>query len=150
MRRCFNWGGFAVAVVVFLSACLIWPVGLLIDWWQVRSRPSQPRLARLARLWAGTTVAVNLVAIVVVTVTLSRVAQPSVATEFQAGLPWMLKRTIDVATLAAALSLAVPAFAVLAWIRHYWTLTSRVQYSLLATACLAYVWFCSFWNLIGF
>ena len=72
------------------------------------------------------------------------------ATEFQTGLPETLTAIIAVATVFAAFSLAVPVFAVLAWIRHYWSLSARMYFSLLAVACLAYVWFCNSWNLIGF
>ncbi len=146
----FQLGMFAAVVVVFLSACVAWLGESLIRCWRRRKPPAQPRLARLARFWAGTTIAVNLFAIFVVVLTLSRVAQPSVATEFQVGLPTMLELTIAVATVFAALSLVVPAFAVLAWIRQYWSFAGRVHFSLVATACLAYVWFCSFWNMIDF
>ena len=92
----------------------------------------------------------NLLAILMVILTLSRVSRPSVATEFQTGLPKSLTAIMAVATLVAALSLATPVFAALAWIKHYWSLSARMYFSLLAMACLAYVWFCNFWNLIGF
>ena len=81
---------------------------------------------------------------------LSRVTEPSVATEFQTGLPPMLRVTIAVATVFAALSLVVPVFAILAWVKRYWSVSARVHFSLLAIVCLAYVWFCTFWNLVGF
>ncbi|MEX0676328.1 MAG: serine hydrolase domain-containing protein [Pirellulales bacterium] len=146
----FHLGLLAVVVLVFLSACLVWPSEFLIRRWRRRELPPQPMLARLAWLWTCATCAVNLFAILMVILTLSRVTQPSVATEFQTGLPQALKAIIAVATMFAALSLAVPAFAVLVWIRHYWSFSARMYFSLLAMACLAYVWFCNFWNLIGF
>ena len=146
----FQLGVFAAAVAIFLSACVVWPSGILVGRWRGRETQPQPRLARLARVWAGTTVVVNLVAVFLVAVTLSRVTQPSVAVEFQPGLPRMLALTIDVATVFAALALAVPVLAVVAWVRRYWTFAGRVHYSLLAAASLGYVWFCSVWKLINF
>jgi hypothetical protein len=146
----FHMGLLAAVVLAFLSVCVVWPSELLIRLWRRRETPPQPRLARVAWFWTGMTCTVNLFAILMVTLTLLQVTRPSVATEFQTGLPATLTTLIAVATAFAAFSLAVPAFAVLAWVRHYWSFSTRMYFSLLAVACLAYVWFCNSWNLIGF
>ena len=144
----FHLGMLAAVIVIFLSACAAWPGEFLIRRWRRSEPPPQPRLARIAWFWACASCAVNLLAIFVIVLTMSRVAYPSVAVEFQAGLPRTLTVVIAVATLFAALSLAVPVFAVMAWIKGYWSVSARVYFSSLAMACLAYVWFASFWNLI--
>jgi hypothetical protein len=144
----FHLGLLAFAVLVFGSVCLAWPGRLLVRLW--RERPSQPALARLAWAWTGATCAVNLLAIFAITLVLSSVARPSVATEFQTGLPFVLRGIIWIATVSAALSLAVPAFAVVAFLKRYWSIPARLHVALAAMACLAFVWFGTYWHLFAF
>jgi CubicO group peptidase (beta-lactamase class C family) len=146
----FQLGLLALVVLLFLSACVVWPGRTLAHRWRRREAPSQTTLARIAWHWTGITCALNLFVILMIGATLSRVERPSVAAEFQTGLPPALTATIGLATLLVAFSLAVPAFAALAWVKRYWSFSARAYVSLLAMACLAHVWFCSFWNLVAF
>lgn len=141
-------GMMACAIVVLLSASVGWSLAYSYD--RLRRRPSQqPAMARLARLWAGAAGAANGGVVLIVGFMLLRVELPSVATDFQVGLPRLLIATIACGTLSGVLSLGVLAFAALAWVKGYWSLTGRVHYSLVAVASLAYLWFCNDWNLIG-
>jgi hypothetical protein len=141
----------ALVISAFVSVCVACPCA-----WLLRRRrggelaSSQGKLARIAWQWTCVTCTANLLAIGAVMVTLSRVARPSVAVEFQTGLPQSLTALMGVGTVFAVLSLGAPVFAALAWIKRYWSFWARTYFSLLALACLVYVWFCNFWNLIGF
>jgi CubicO group peptidase (beta-lactamase class C family) len=138
----------ALVVLVFGSVCLVWPAEFLVRRWR-REPAAQPALARLAWAWTGAACTVNLVGILAVAFVLSFVTRPSVATEFQTGLPLTLRGIIDIATVAAALSLAVPAFALVAFFKRYWSIAARLQVALAALACLAFAWFGTFWRLFA-
>jgi hypothetical protein len=50
-------------------------------------------------------------------------------------------------TVLAAASVACTA---LAWKDRYWNIAARVHYTLVTLAALAFVWWLSYWNLLGF
>ncbi|MGA9397340.1 MAG: serine hydrolase domain-containing protein [Anaerolineaceae bacterium] len=52
--------------------------------------------------------------------------------------------------IAAILIVPLLVLAVLSWKNRYWGVASRVHYSLMAVAALAFVWFLNYWNLLGF
>jgi hypothetical protein len=56
-----------------------------------------------------------------------------------------------VAWLAAAV-LTVPliGLSVLAWKNRTWGIGSRIHYTLISIAAVAFVWFLNYWNLLGF
>jgi hypothetical protein len=52
--------------------------------------------------------------------------------------------------VAAVLTVPLLVFTVLAWKNQLWGVASRVHYTLVTAAALAFVWFLSYWNLLGF
>jgi hypothetical protein len=44
----------------------------------------------------------------------------------------------------------LPIFAVLAWKDGYWSRLGRMHYTLLTAVVLAFTWWLSYWNLLGF
>ena len=65
------------------------------------------------------------------------------------GVPVFLKILLVLPLMAALLAIGVLVFTVLAWKRKYWTVYGRVHYTLVFLAALAFFWFLSFWNLLG-
>ncbi len=60
---------------------------------------------------------------------------------------WSFVRPASVIT--ACLAVATFAFAALAWAKNSGPLLGRIYFTVLAVADLAFVWFLSFWNLLG-
>jgi hypothetical protein len=52
--------------------------------------------------------------------------------------------------IAAILTPLLVMFAVLSWKNRNWGIASRIHYSLVTVASLAFIWFLSYWNLLGF
>lgn len=50
----------------------------------------------------------------------------------------------------AILALALPVFAVLAWLKGWWKNSTRVHYTLVTLAVFAGIWWAHYWNLLGF
>ncbi len=144
----FYLGLLTVTVLAFLSACMAWPIRAIARRWRRHDSSPQSIAARLIWPWAGVTSAVNLAALGVIALTLARTELPSVANEFQTGLPWTLVATISVARACAALSLALPCLVTWGWIRGLWSWPARVHFSILSMATISYIWFCIAWNLI--
>jgi hypothetical protein len=128
----------AGCVVLFLSALLVWPIAALIA---RRKAAPQPRGAGLARwlLWGIS--ALDLLFLVLFVVSLQDLTLfPTSLTKIALGL----------ALLAAGLTLAALACTALAWRRGYWGIVGRTYYTLVTLGGLAFIWFLSQWNLLGF
>jgi CubicO group peptidase (beta-lactamase class C family) len=134
----FHYGLLGGSVALFLSALLLWPLGWVING---RKRPPQPLAARLARGlgWATSALFMLFLGLLVSDlVDLSR-------------FPTALTTAAMVAALAAAaLTAGMAVYAALAWRRGFWGVVGRAHYSLLTIGALAFVWFLSYWNLLGF
>ena len=131
-------------LLVFFSACLVWPVSSLIR--RLRKQPSSaPRAARLARLLAGFISALNLVFLVGLNLAAVRMGQ-----EFVYGMPPLVIALLCIPLLTTLLTALLPIWTVFAWKDKYWSLVGRLHYSLITLAALAYIPFLSYWNLLGF
>jgi hypothetical protein len=56
---------------------------------------------------------------------------------------------LGLGVLSAALTAAALVYTVLAWMNRYWGIASRLYYTLVTVAALAFVWFLNYWNLLG-
>lgn len=66
------------------------------------------------------------------------------------GVPTMMKIILYLPYLAALLTFFVLLYTLIAWKNKYWTFCSRIHYTLLFPASLAFLWFLYYWNLFGF
>ena len=129
-----------VVVFVFALSLLLWPGGLLLP--KHRRRANGPRLAGAARLLAALVAALDLAFLAALGIALETV-------NFVYGVPWWFTALLVIPNVTAVLSLSLPALVAAAWWRRYWTVGGRLRYSVTATAALAFVWFCAYWNLLG-
>jgi len=131
-----------LSVILFLTAALGWPVGALGR--VVCRRPRFGNLApRAARWLAGGMSALFLLFLVGLAVALSDLEQ------FFYGVPSVFKISLTFSVAAAVLAVGVLVFTLLAWRKKYWTGCSRVHYTLVFLAALAFLWLLNFWNLLG-
>jgi len=108
-----------------------------------KAATSPPAAARAARWTAWFFAVLNLVFLLVLALTLSDIGNVIF------GLPDWLAALFFVPWLAAVLAAALVVFAVLAWVRGWWTVWGRLLYTLLALLSAGYVWFLWYWNLLG-
>jgi hypothetical protein len=134
----------AICALVFLSACIIWPLGALLG--RVRHEPDAGTKERgVPRLLAGAASALNLVFIAGF-VLIMPTAMGAIYTE----VPPDLVALLCIPLAAAALTAGSIACAVLAWKRRYWSIAGRLHYTLVTLAGVAFILFLNHWNLLGF
>ncbi len=65
------------------------------------------------------------------------------------GVSLVYKIVLGLGVLAAALTIGVLAYTMLAWKNGYWSTVYRAYYTLVTVAAVAFVWFLNYWNLLG-
>jgi CubicO group peptidase (beta-lactamase class C family) len=65
------------------------------------------------------------------------------------GVSMIEKMVLGLGVLAAVLTAAALVYTVLAWKNNYWSTATRVYYSLVTVAAVAFVWFLNYWNVLG-
>ncbi len=65
------------------------------------------------------------------------------------GVSMIYKIVLGVGVLSAVLTLGALLYSVLAWKNSYWGIATRVHYTLVTVAAVAFVWFLNYWNLLG-
>ena len=65
------------------------------------------------------------------------------------GVSMIYKVVLGVGVLAAVLTVGALIYSVLAWKNSYWGIATRVHYTLVTAAAVAFVWFLNYWNLLG-
>lgn len=132
----------AFLLLAFLSV-LLWPLIFLLR--RGRQSPGlEPATAFRARLLAGLLAGLNLLFLVGVGWVVIQAQRLGVTT-----IPGYLNALLVIPLLTAILAFVLLAQAVQAWRRRWWSLAARLHYSLLAAAGLLFVWFASYWNLLG-
>jgi CubicO group peptidase (beta-lactamase class C family) len=130
-------------LLAFLSV-LVWPARALIR--RLRGQRGQAsRLSMWSRVLAGVLGGLNLIFLLGLGAGIAY-SMKTMAPEIPAYFPALLV----VPLLTAALAPAVLVLAVLAWRTHTWSLGGRLHYSLVALAGWLFLWFASYWNLLGF
>jgi hypothetical protein len=56
---------------------------------------------------------------------------------------------LGLGVLSAVLTAGALVYTVLAWKNRYWGIASRLYYTLVTVAAVAFVWFLNYWNLLG-
>jgi len=65
------------------------------------------------------------------------------------GTPLISKIVLGLGVLSAVLTVGALVYTVMAWKNGYWGIASRVYYTLVTIAAIAFVWFLNYWNLLG-
>jgi pimeloyl-ACP methyl ester carboxylesterase len=127
--------GRGLILLLLLSAVVVWPATALLRRLRRRPASTMPAVAKRARLLAGFTALLGIAFVLALGALIAATAQDNAfllgfGVPVSAGpiflLPWLLM----IGTIGVVL------FAVVAWARHWWTLTGRLHYSLVALACV--------------
>lgn len=65
------------------------------------------------------------------------------------GVSTLYRAVLGLGVLSAALTVGALVYTARAWKEGYWGMTGRAYYTLVTAAAVAFVWFLSFWNLLG-
>jgi hypothetical protein len=141
----FHLGLLGLSLVLFLAAVIAYPArGLGRRYYRQAYPPAVPPTplgARLALWTAWVFALLSLVFWVTFTLIMSDL------NSLVFGLPPAVNALMVAPYILAVLVVGMLVFAVLAWVKKYWTLTGRIFYTLLALAAVAHVWFLNYWNL---
>src|SRR5690606_40318261 len=124
----------AVAVILFLSLL----VSLFYHW---RADRAGARRARIARLVLGLAAGLNLLFLILVAIALG-----SGEARLIYGFPTLFKVALALPLLALPLTVAALVFAVFAWRDGYWGRVTRIHFTLVALAAVAFLWSLHSWN----
>lgn len=129
------------SVLIFLSVI---PVAAIRA---IRNRRSSDRKSTPPGAHAGywLILVISVLNLLLVAATFMWVMQPSELHSPMLGL----KIALGLGVVAAALTAGALIYAVLAWKNGYWSVPSRVYFSLVTVTAVAFVWFTNYWNLLG-
>jgi CubicO group peptidase (beta-lactamase class C family) len=135
-------GGIAIGILsVFVSACVVWPLVALFRWWRSwRSNPVKPRLTP----WLAFLVSALNLAFVV------GLAAVVYLADLDYGIPPAVPALLSVPLAAAGLTAVLTVCVFLAWKNRSGSAFRRCYLSLVALASVGFLFFLSFWNLLGF
>jgi CubicO group peptidase (beta-lactamase class C family) len=127
-------------LLLFASAVVVWPLGVVIR--RVRKRKREPNPAWRRALWVGWGVsALNLVFLLVVLL--------SFGEELVFGVPLVIRVILVIPIVTTILSVVTVALSLVAWARGQGSFVGRLTYSLMALAAVLFVLFAGYWNMLG-
>ncbi len=135
---------FGSCLLIFLSAVLVWLGSYFIKRLRKQS-PRSPRLAKIAWLVAGLASLLYLVFAIGLPLSAWLIG----VWKLVYGVPAVMTTLLYLSLIAAALAIALPFLAVLAWKNNYGSIAGRLHYSLITLAAVAFIPFLSYWNLLG-
>ena len=65
------------------------------------------------------------------------------------GIPAVYKLVLGLGVVAAVLSLGLLVYILPVWRLRYWGLPTRIHYTAVTVAAVAFVWFLNYWKLLG-
>ena len=127
-------------LLLFVSAVVLWPLGAVIR--RLRKRDREPNPTWRRTVWVGWLVSgLNLVFLLVLLL--------SFGEELVFGVPLLIRVILVIPIVTSILSVVFLALTVIAWIRGYGSLVSRLYYSLIALASVLFVLFAGYWNMLS-
>lgn len=144
----FNLDLLGTCTLLFLSV-LVWPFKLIFTLIRSgrnggeRNHRNNSYLARVVRWVLGFNSLLNLV---ILTGLLYLSLDSS---SFLYEVPPAFVVLLDLGMAAAMMAVGSAALAVLSWRRGYWGIVERMHFAIVATACLAFVWWMNNWNFLG-
>jgi CubicO group peptidase (beta-lactamase class C family) len=132
-------------MLILISGCVLWLFQALVR--RLRRNPSGHTVACRREKWCAASLGgLNVLFILEMLHVLTRMDE----WDFVYGIPPAIKVLLWIPIITTVLAAIVLCFAVRAWKRQSWSLWGRVHYSVIATAGLIFIWFFTYWNLLGF
>lgn len=132
--------------ILFLVTIIVWIVSFFKS---LKQREKRPLLARISRLSAGLFGFFYLNFLVNFGSVFADTHPAFGVPRVFFGMPANSDQLFFIPILMAIMGLTTLVFAVINWIKGFWTVKSRLFYSLLTVFALAILWSFYFWNLLG-
>ena len=137
---------FGACMLIFITVVFGWPMGRVIR--RLRQKPrSSTGAARWASIVGWLAAALNLAFVLGL---IAAFAGPWGPFWVGFGIPTSFEILLTMPLLAGAAIPAIVTFTALAWRGRYWSIFGRIHYTALAFFSVVWVWFLSYWNLLGF
>jgi hypothetical protein len=134
----------AFCAIVFLSACIVWPIGYIFN--LIRGQASLNRQKKtFALVIAGVLGTLNLVFLIGLPLSLWLTGW-----KLAYGVPTIVVALLCLPLITSILSLVLLLFTILIWKNNYWSWIGKTHYSLITLAALIFIPFLAYWNLLGF
>lgn len=137
-----------ICCILFLSAVLGGMIGGFISLFRKHHERSQPSFSKVARWLSFCISVIFLFALVVFTAIYLDKNGFAMAIGF--GQVSTINIILIAWLIASVLVLGLISFTVIMWLKHYWGIASRIHYTLVTVAAIAFIWFLNYWNLLGF
>ena len=132
-------------LLLFLVALFNWIKAFFVGMLKHQPRPLLPSLARLT---GGLFGLAYLVFVVMLILLISKVDPAFGIPSMNFGMPSWFETMMAVPVVMAFFGLVMVPFAILAWVKRYWTVGARLSYSILSVWGIALIWSFRFWNLL--
>lgn len=129
---------------------LFMPIAALIRKFRKQTVQPQPKAATAALIWSGVVTQWLAMSIFLTIGVLYAINSVAGLPNFIWGISPEIINALNGVYLPVFLSLTLPILAIVAWIKGWWKLGTRILYSATALAALMLIWWAHYWNLIGF
>jgi CubicO group peptidase (beta-lactamase class C family) len=138
----FHYSLLAVSIILFLST-LAWPISAFFRV-LCRRKKEETHAPRSARWIAG----VMSMLLVIFVLCMATVLSDQMNIMF--GVPPLVKILLVLPLISVVIAIAALIVTFFAWKNKYWSWCSRLHYTLVVLAALAFIWFLNYWNLLGY
>jgi len=139
----FHYFVLGISLILFLTA-LRWPLGALFR--KICKKTMETGAGSKAARWVlGMACLLNGVFVIGLAVTHAGGGEQLIY-----GVPPAFKILLFLPLIAIVLLLVSVVYMIMAWSKKYWSGCARLHYTLIVLACIVFVWFLNYWNMIGF
>jgi CubicO group peptidase (beta-lactamase class C family) len=150
----FQTGFIALAAFILLTFGLViflfMPIAALIRKLRKQTTQPQPKAATAALVWGGVVTQWLALAVFQTIGVLYAINSVAGLPNFIWGISPEIVNALNGVYLPVFLSPTLPILAIVAWVKGWWKLGTRILYTAAAIASLMLIWWALYWNLIGF
>ncbi|HSH03128.1 MAG TPA: serine hydrolase domain-containing protein [Anaerolineae bacterium] len=133
--------GLLIATMLTFLSVIIWPLSYFINIARSKPIPNVSVGSQRARWLAGVICLTNLIGTTIITLnandTLGITPSP------------FLMGALGIVLLMSLLTIGLVGMTFWAWKERYWTIWSRIHYTIITLATFAFIWWLNYWNLWG-
>lgn len=126
------------------------PIAALIRKLRKQTPQPHPKAATIAFIWGGIVTQWLAMSVFLTIGELYAINSVAGLPNFIWGISPEIVNALNGVYLPVLLSLSLPILAIVAWVKGWWSLSTRILYTSAAIASLMLIWWAHYWNLIGF